>query len=216
MTVTAIVVCGGPAPDPGVAALLPASAVVIAADSGLDHAVTLGLAVTTVVGDMDSVSAPALKRARAEGLAIVEHSRDKDATDLDLALSIAAGLADRVVVVDPGLGRLDHSIANTLLLGAERFAGIELVAYSGSGMITVVRGTKRLAGAAGDHVSLLAVGSAAHEVTTEGLRWPLEAASLEPGSTLGVSNELVGARVSISVGRGVVLAVQPKRGRFPE
>lgn len=216
MTVTAIVVCGGPAPDPGVAALLPASSVVIAADSGLDHAVALGLAVTTVVGDMDSVSGLALDRARAEGLAIVEHPRDKDATDLDLALSIAADLADRVVVVDPGLGRLDHSIANTLLLGAKRFAGVELVAYSGSGMITVVRGNRRLAGAPGDHVSLLAVGAAAHEVTTEGLRWPLDAASLEPGSTLGVSNELVGPTALVTVGRGVVLAVQPKRGGFPE
>lgn len=216
MIVTAIVLCGGPAPDPDVADLLPPSSIVLAADSGLDHAVSLGLTVTTLVGDMDSVSASALQQARADGLTIVEHPRDKDATDLDLALSIAADLADRVLVVDPGLGRLDHSIANTLLLGSERFADTEIVAYSGSGMITVVRGTRPLSGEPGDRVSLLAVAAPAHGVDTDGLRWPLEKATLRPGSTLGVSNELVRGSASVTVEEGVVLAVQPARGRFPE
>jgi thiamine pyrophosphokinase len=53
------------------------------------------------------------------------------------------------------------------------------------------------------------VGGPAEGVTTIGLRFPLHDARLLPGSTLGVSNELDGTTASVSVGAGVVLAIQP-------
>ena len=47
-------------------------------------------------------------------------------------------------------------------------------------------------------------------MTTQGLRWALEDAELEPGSTLGVSNEFSEPQASVTVGIGVVLTVQPQ------
>ena len=84
-----IVIGGGEAPDVAVVALVPAPICVIAADSGVDHARTLGLAPDVVVGDLDSVSADGLAWADALGADIQRHPADKDATDLELALDVA-------------------------------------------------------------------------------------------------------------------------------
>ena len=55
----------------------------------------------------------------------------------------------------------------------------------------------------------LPVAGTAHGVHTTGLRYPLLGEDLLPGSTRGVSNELLGAEATVSVGDGVLLAVQP-------
>ncbi len=208
---TVVVVTGGPAPDPSIAAFLPDTDQVVVADSGLDHARALGLVPTLLVGDLDSISPEGLRWAREHGIATDEHPADKDATDLDLALSAAAPGNDRIVVVDAGAGRLDHSVANLLLLASDRFARLVVSAYTGDALVTVVRGEQVLAGRPGSVVSLLAVGGPATGVTTSGLRWALADATLEPCSTLGVSNELVDARATVTVAAGVVLAIQPER-----
>lgn len=214
MTRRAVVVAGGPAPADGVAGALTDVDLVIAADGGTDHARLLGLTPDVVVGDLDSVSGEGLSWVRDAGIRVIEHPADKDATDLDLAICHAAEVADEIVVIDSGAGRLDHSTANTMLLASDRFAHVAVTALTQDGVITVIRGSRALHGHEGDMVSLLAVAGPASGVTTDGLRWPLVDAVLQPGSTLGVSNELLVERASVSVDAGVVLAIQPVR-RLP-
>jgi hypothetical protein len=85
---------------------------VVAADSGLDHALALGLHVDVVVGDLDSASAEGQAAARAAGSEFETHPTDKDATDLELALLSARDRgARRVTVVGGGGGRHDHLLA---------------------------------------------------------------------------------------------------------
>ncbi|MDH3307608.1 MAG: hypothetical protein OEO77_08850, partial [Acidimicrobiia bacterium] len=57
---TAIVLAGGEAMHLDVIEDLPDDAFVIAADSGLDQARRLGIAVDLIIGDLDSVSTRAL------------------------------------------------------------------------------------------------------------------------------------------------------------
>src|SRR5689334_5961040 len=77
------------------------TALVIAADGGLGAAAELNLCVDVVVGDLDSVDAGQLASAEAHGTAIERHPRDKDATDLALAVRHALALgATRIAVVD--------------------------------------------------------------------------------------------------------------------
>lgn len=206
-----MVVAGGDdPPDTRLAALLPAADVVIAADSGLDHALTLGLAPSILVGDLDSISPAGLTWATRHGVDIHQYPAAKDATDLELALDVATGEADEVVVVDPGVGRIDHALGNLLLLGSARYAGVRLSARLASGLVTVVRDERALHGAIGDPVSLFAVAGPARGVTTSNLRWSLEDATLQPGSTLGTSNELTDTEATVIVREGTVLAVQPE------
>jgi thiamine pyrophosphokinase len=206
---TVIVVTGGEhaALLPGV---LPAADVVVAADSGLEHAAALGLRPDVVVGDMDSVSPSALERAERAGAVVERHPAAKDATDLELALRVAAGLGPRRVVVTGGTrGRFDHELANVLLVCADEFAGLDLDAWLGPAHLTVVRSRRVLCGEPGDLVSLLPVGGPAVGVRTEGLRYPLHGEDLGPGTTRGVSNVLVATEATVAVAGGVLLAVQP-------
>ena len=66
-------------PTPRCRGVAAARAWVIAADSGLDHANALGLAVDLVLGDLDSVSKEALEPARRAGIPVEEHPAAKDA-----------------------------------------------------------------------------------------------------------------------------------------
>jgi len=203
----AIVVAGGDAPPAGRA--VPPHTAVIAADGGLDHVYALGLAVDLLVGDLDSVSAAALARARAEGVTIDHHPAAKDETDLELALDhVCARGMDRVLVLGAGGGRLDHALGNLLLLASERYASIELDAWIGGATVSVVRLRRRFSLRAGDMVSLFAVGGPAFGVTTHGLEYPLRHEMLSPGSSRGISNVVLDGPIMVEVADGVLLAVQ--------
>lgn len=205
-----VVIAGGDTIDPRLRAVVPDGARVIAADSGADHALALGLRVDELIGDLDSVQPGSVDAIASAGGAIDRHPAAKDFTDLELALQRAVGLGASQIVVLGGHGeRDDHHLANRLLLGAPFLAGSAVVAWSGRARVTAVRTTARFRGPEGSLLSLLAVGGPAGPVRTRGLRYPLDGETLEPGSTRGVSNELVAAEAEVTTGGGVLLAVQP-------
>jgi thiamine pyrophosphokinase len=70
-------------------------------------------------------------------------------------------------------------------------------------------------GTPGELISLLALGGPARGVRSEGLRWPLEDAVLDPGSSLGVSNLFAEEQAVIEVADGVVLAIRPQDEAAP-
>jgi thiamine pyrophosphokinase len=200
------VFAGGDAPG---SVEVPAGATVIAADGGAAHALALGVRIDLAVGDFDSFDPAALPA----GTRVERHRRDKDKTDLELALDAAVALgATRVVVVGGGGGRLDHLLGGLLLLAADAYAGIELDALVGAAAVHVVRGERTLAGTPGETLSLFALGGPASGVTTDGLRYALRGETLEPGTTRGVSNELAAPEARIAVAEGVLLAVRPDPG----
>jgi thiamine pyrophosphokinase len=189
---------------------LPADARVVAADSGLDFARSLGLHVDVVVGDLDSVSEVGLAAAREAGTTIERHPAAKDATDLELALDRARALeADDIVVLGGAGGRFDHVLGGVLLLADDRYADLRITARLGTALVTVVRDQADLHGDPGDYVSLLPVNGPARGITTTGLLYPLADEDLAPGTSRGVSNELLGAAATVTVRGGVLLAVQP-------
>lgn len=209
--IRAVVLAGGELPPvPALHTVLADDVLVVAADSGLDHARALGLRVDVVVGDLDSASTAAVTAARAAGVEFETHPVDKDATDLELALRCARDRgARRVTVVGGGGGRHDHLLANALVLAAVELADLELDALVGTARITVVRHRATLHGPPGSLCSLLPVGGVAHGVHTHGLRFPLHGEDLLPGSTRGISNELLATDATVTVAAGVLLAVQP-------
>ena len=208
----AVVLAGGDAPPATAvrAACADGHPFVVAADSGLDLAHALGLSVDLVVGDLDSVSPEALAAARAAGVAVDAHPAAKDATDLELAILAArAHGARRVTVVGGGGGRHDHLLANALVLTHATFADLDVDALVGTARITVVRSRATFRGTPGSLLSLVPVGGTARGVRTEGLRFPLHDEDLSPGSTRGISNELLGPTATVHVADGVLLVVQP-------
>ncbi|MDH5314002.1 MAG: thiamine diphosphokinase [Actinomycetota bacterium] len=205
---SAFIFCGGGPSRARV--VVPHDAFVVAADVGLAEANRLGIAVDLLVGDLDSVSTDDLDRFVEAGGDVRRHPVDKDATDLDLAITTAIiEGAQRLVVVGGDRGRFDHVLANAVLLASPRYAGVEIDAIFGAARLHVVRARRELTGTTDEFISLLALGGPAIGVRTSGLRWSLKGAVLEPGSSLGVSNRFVATRAVIEVADGVVLAVRP-------
>jgi thiamine pyrophosphokinase len=203
---TIVVFAGGDPPPASVLEGLPESAYVIAADSGFDHAQRLGAKVDLLVGDLDSISAEGL------GLAgkIEQHPTDKNATDLAIALDAASRRRpSRVIVVGGSGGRIDHFLANAALLTASEYADLDLTWLPGDAVIHVVRDRIEVSGSPGDIVSLLPYGGPARGVSTDGLRWPLIDAVLAPGTSLGVSNQMIDTKATVELRAGVLLTVQP-------
>ena len=186
----------------------PQSAYVIAADSGFDHATRLGVKVDLLVGDLDSISAEGLRFAGE----VEQHPTDKNATDLAIALDAAARMKpSEVIVVGGAGGRIDHFLANAALLTASACTELRLTWLPGGAVVHVVRDRIELSGSPGDVVSLLPYGGPARGVSTVGLRWPLTDAELGPGTSLGVSNQMIDTTATVELDDGVLLAVQPHR-----
>jgi thiamine pyrophosphokinase len=212
--VVALVVFGGDAPDHEAVARLDRSMplLVIAADSGAEHAVALGLDIAIAVGDFDSIDADLLIRLEAEGTTIERHPPTKDATDLELAIDVAIREgATTIVVIGGHGGRVDQSYGNLLVLASPAYAAVSMHGLIGGARISVATPDQSVVfgGDVGEYVTLLPIHGDAHGITTTGLEYALAGASLLSGTTRGVSNVFIGPEASVSVTEGVVIVVRP-------
>jgi thiamine pyrophosphokinase len=207
-----VVIVASGAMAPGDEEQLADADLVVAADGGADALERLGRRPDLLVGDLDSVSPATADRLGAEGTGIERHPVDKEASDTALAVRSALGAgASRLVLLGTAGGeRLDHAIANLLLLADPSLTGTDARLVSGPSTVRLLSGSgvARLDGLPGDLVSLLPLGDPARGVTTVGLRWALDDAELTPGSTRGLSNEVVEAPASVSLRDGRLVVVE--------
>lgn len=212
----AVVILGGDSP-PFDSVPAATDALIIAADSGWDHALSLGLSPHVLVGDLDSISSTSLNDARQTDTLIVEHPRDKDATDAELALSIAAdhGVSS-IHVISGGGDRLDHVLGALHILAAPALRGVHTMCTTGCTHIHVVTSHRRetFDVITGETVSLIPIGGDVHVSTTDGLRWPLQDEVLTAFSSRGVSNVAVSNSVTVTVASGVLFVIRP--GHFDQ
>ena len=186
---------------------------VIAADSGVDLAAQLGLPVDVVIGDLDSASAEALEEAERSGARIERHPRDKDVTDLELALDLAAAEgATNIVVVGGAGGRMSHFLGNAALIASPKYAAARVKWLLPGAEVYVATGRHEVTieGTPGDLVSLIPITGDATGVTTNGLRWPLEGDTLTVSETRGMSNEMAANQSDVAVESGILLVVHER------
>ncbi len=197
---------------PGDETWLDGADLVIAADGGANALDRLGRRPDRLVGDLDSADPALVERLEAAGTRIDRHPVDKDASDTELAVRAAlAEGADRVDLLGATGGpRLDHELANLLLLADPAYSGVELRAVVGATTIRAAPGGHEMAlrGVPGDLVTLLPIGGDADGVTTAGLRWPLDGAALPMGGSRGLSNVVDAAGASVRLSDGVLLVVE--------
>lgn len=208
-----LVVAGGDeAPLSALAAALGPFDIVIAADSGVHHAQSLGVHIDLVVGDFDSVTDEAVERAVAGGARLERFPAAKDQTDLELALDRAVALGGtgaHVVVVASVGGRLDHALANLLLLGSPSYGHCRVDAYVDRWSVSVLRDEARSFATRPDRtVTLLVVHPDGARVATNGLAYPLRDELVHRSSTRGVSNVTVGDEFEVRVDGGVLLVLR--------
>jgi thiamine pyrophosphokinase len=214
--VVAVVLAGGDPLVPGVRETWPDDVYVIAADSGVHLAQWIDLPVDLVVGDLDSAHPEAVDAAVAGGARVEQHPRDKDATDLELALEAAQRHgATRVIVAGVAGGRIDHFLGNIALLTAARFSNMQIEAVLEGAHLTILHGGSAPAvieAEPGTTVTLLPAAGIARGITTTGLQYPLRNEDLPAGTSRGVSNVVAERPASIQLVTGTVLVVVIQEG----
>lgn len=208
----AAVVPNGPGRLAGAAlAAVRAADLVIAADGGARRLLDLGIAPHYLVGDLDSLPKEAVARLTSVGCQLQRHPADKDATDTELAIALALdrGATEIDLVGATGGSRLDHSLANVLLLAADWPAGARLRLVEATATARVVRAGQSVdvPGTVGDIVALLPLAGPARGITTRGLQYALAGEDLAFGRARGVSNVLTAPVASISLAVGLLLVI---------
>ncbi|CAB4727755.1 unannotated protein [freshwater metagenome] len=209
----ALIVIGGDRPDLRALAHIPNDATVICADSGLDHALSLGLTPHVFLGDMDSVSPGALARSQHETWTMISYDPLKDHTDTELALQYAINQGFRNITLLWGSGdRIDHVLGVLAALSHESLSSVQnLVAWIGADRVQILHGprTHNDQVLIGTTVSLMPLGPSVIGVSTNGLQWNLNHEDLAPQSARGVSNIAHQTNINIEIETGVLAIVYP-------
>lgn len=183
--------------------------IIIAADGGTRHALSIGLTPDIIIGDLDSLDAELVKQLEADGVQMLRHSPHKDETDTELALLHALRLgATEIGILGALGGRLDHALANILLLSMPELAKTSVFLAAAGYTVSLIHGQAIFAGQAGDILSLLPLGGDVHGITTEGLEYPLRGETLHLGPARGISNVLTAPEARVRVQDGLLLAVK--------
>lgn len=179
-----------------------------AADGGSRHLFRLNHLPDKVIGDMDSLETAVRDWVLAANIPFIQHPAEKDETDLELALLLAAE-QDAAEIWLFGLlgGRLDQMMANILLLSHPALRDKRVKLITPNEHAWLVRSHSEIVGQVGDLVSLIPLAGDAQIGNTSGLAWPLQDETLAFGLARGVSNRLTATKATISVNSGLLLCV---------
>jgi thiamine pyrophosphokinase len=204
-----IIFANGELPDIEKArALIKADDYIICADGGTRHALALGLKPNLIVGDLDSVTEVELKRADAK---VIQYSRDKDKTDLELALMHALELKPASIMIVAALGnRLDQTLGNIALLSDGRLSKLDCRFDDGAVEAFFCRGQSKVGGRRGEIVSLIPWNGEVKGIRTNGLRWQLSHETLYPNKTRGISNEMMSNVAEVEIESGLLLIIHTR------
>ena len=173
---------GGAVASADVALALTLAPTLVAADGGGDHALALGLMPRAVIGDMDSLSAPAAQMLAGR----IHRVDEQDSTDFGKCLRLVR--ADFYL----GLGftglRLDHTLSALNEVAARPARRVLLIAEEEVIFRAPTRLTLNLN--PGERLSLYPMGLARGR--SIGLRWPIDGITFTPGGRIGTSNEALG------------------------
>ncbi|MBL9051105.1 MAG: thiamine diphosphokinase [Tabrizicola sp.] len=193
---------GGPFSTRDLKLALARAPMAVAADSGADHLLRLGVMPEAVIGDMDSISRGAAAEIPVSRQYLVS---EQVTTDFDKALrSISAPL---VLALGFAGARLDHGLAafSTLIARRERrciLIGPKDLAFAAPPRMEVDV-------ALGETVSLFPM--AAVTGRSEGLEWPIAGISFAPDGMIGTSNRAVARRVVLEFDQPGMLVILPRR-----
>lgn len=193
---------GGPISARDLKLALARAPVPVAADSGADRLLRLGVTPEAVIGDMDSISDRALAEIPQDRQYLVA---EQVTTDFDKALRLIE--APLVLALGFAGARLDHGLAAfaTLVARAERrciLIGPQDVAFAAPLRLELALGR-------GEPCSLFPMARVTGR--SEGLEWPIAGLDFAPDGMIGTSNRVVARRVVLEFDRRGMLVILPRR-----
>lgn len=197
------------------ATLLPRirkAALTIGVDRGAWWLLTHKTVPQIAIGDFDSVTKKELSRLKHRVPEVIPYAPEKDATDLELAAKRALAYKPDTVWMYGVLGsRFDHGFAGIQVLQNMTSHKVKVYIVDNFCEISiVVRRVERVEkNPSYKYVSIFPLNGNA-VVTLKGFKYNVARRRFRIGSTLGVSNELVGHSGHIEVHEGAVLLVRSR------
>lgn len=186
---------------------------VIAADRGVEACVKLGITPDFIIGDFDSVSEEGKEYLSQYKGTVVSLNPVKDDTDTEAALHLAFHKTQGDIVILGGTGtRLDHVMGNISILKQGIAQGRKVLLMDPYNRIQMVKSQLLIEKGEqfGKYVSVFPLDGRAEGVTLKGFFYPLDNATLESDSSLGVSNEITGEVGEIFVKSGLLLVIESR------
>ncbi len=182
---------------------------VIAADSGYENALALGVTPSVLLGDFDSTKYDP-SELKASGTEVITVPTEKDFTDTQLAVSTAIERGARQIFIIGGLsGRLDHTLSNLALLEGLYAKSIYAVICDGKNRVRYINSSSTLISRSGyKYFSVLARDKKLKGVCIEGGKYPLDNATLTCDYQYAVSNEVTGNCAFIAIKKGGAYIVE--------
>lgn len=169
----------------------------IAVDGGLLHCQIMHLVPDLIIGDLDSIAPEILSLYPNTPTKI--YPTDKDQTDMELAIQAAnSPTAKKIGVFGAMEKRTDHALANLHLM---RRLPEKIIIETERETIFSIEGSHRFDCYKGQIISLIPIGSSPSGVTTKGLKWELQNATLDK-HFISLSNVCQGSQFEISIGNG--------------
>jgi len=184
---------------------------VICVDGGAKYLRNLGIVPDVLVGDLDSISGEDLEYFKAKNVETIKYPTQKDMTDAEIAVDYAVDKGFTEIIIIGGIGtRLDHSLANILLVKKLLDKGIKGILVNENNEITMIRDRIEIEREKDVKVSLLPLTGVVEGITTKGLYYPLKGEDIEMGSSRGVSNEFKDEVAEVSIKNGILIVIKSK------
>lgn len=180
-------------------------------DRGTYYLLRKGRIPARAFGDFDSLSETEKEWVFAQPLSLSAYPREKDKTDLEIAIDWAlAKRPDECLVFGATGGRLDHGLINIQLLLKGVGTGTRLQIIDKKNVVTLltpgayhVTRTREF-----PYLSFVAFTEKVRGITLKGLKYPLFDRDLPMGSTLCISNEIEAKIGEVSFSEGLLLMIQ--------
>ena len=187
---------------------------IIAGDRGLEALYQLKIIPNHVVGDFDSVSAEILEFYKKQSqITFHTFNSEKDNTDTDIALQLAIGLKSSRITIMGALGkRMDHALANIHILKDALEANIPCQILDEHNRIYLINKEMTLEKdkVFGKYVSLIPLTSTVEGLTLTGFKYHLNDYTLAIGTSLGISNEIIGDIAHIKMNKGILIVIESR------
>jgi len=206
----AVIVSGAPRTELDARDFLGEALFIIGADRGALTLLQHGVIPDLAVGDFDSVSESEYLKIKEKSRELLPLNPEKDETDTEIAVNYAIQQGAAEIFLYGGLGgRLDHTIANIRLLLRFAKLGVSIVLVEAGNRLRILSpGTHRFERFRHRYLSFFAMEQTVQGLTLQGLKYPLDGATLAQEDTVCISNEIVAENFDVAFSTGFLLMIE--------
>jgi thiamine pyrophosphokinase len=184
---------------------------IIAADGGAKNCLSMGISPDIVIGDMDSINISIIEKlnVKEKTIKFISSKSEKDESDTQLAVDYAAGRRIKdILIVGASGDRIDHSLANLLLLSSPAYEGLSIKMLTDNFEIFVSNKSLSIKGEPGKLLSIFSLTPYTFFIKTTGLKYRLKDEKLLFSPVRGLSNVFTCKDAKIDISEGSLLLLR--------